>query len=354
MQKAQPFFSVVMPVYGVEAYLQNAIDDLRAQTCADWELIAVDDKSPDGCAAILAQAAAQDVRIRVLTAPQNVGAGAARDLGMQQAAGRYIWFADPDDRFCHTLLEQVAASLAEHPAEAVMFGADEVYFEDDSEVARRRIVPQAAVCDIAEQVRERVLSWEKQTLYGYTWNKVYSLESIRARSIRYEQAALCEDLFFNVAFFEQAQSVNVLDVSLYEYGKRSGGNLTGRFVPEYYALHRRRIAELYAQQCAWGRDSAQVRGLLGGLYGRYIFSALSRNCDVRAGMTGKQRTAWCREVFADDLYQTLLPAAQADSAVLRVCLWCLRRRSPLLWRAMGRAVYLAQSGTFIQKIKNKR
>lgn len=351
---AQPFFSVVMPVYGVEAYLQAAIDDLRAQTFADWELIAVDDQSPDGCAVILERAAAQDARIHAIAAPENMGAGAARHLGMQQATGRYIWFADPDDRFCHTLLEQVAASLSEHPAEVVMFGADEVYFEDDREVARRRVVPEACVCDNPGQVRERVLSWEKQTLYGYTWNKVYALDAIRVRGVCYEQAALCEDLFFNVAFFNGAQSANVLDAALYEYGKRSGGNLTGRFVPEYYALHRRRIAELYAQQCAWGQDSPEVRGLLGGLFGRYIFSALSRNCDARAGMTGKQRTAWCREVFADDLYQTLLPAAQADSAVLRVCLWCLRRRSPLLWRAMGRIVHWTQNSALLKNIKNKR
>lgn len=354
MQETRPFFSVVMPVYGVEAYLQDAIDDLCAQTCPDWELIAVDDQSPDGCAAILERAAAKDGRIRVIAAPENIGAGAARDLGMRQASGHYIWFADPDDRFDTSLLACVKASLEQSPAEAVMFGADEVYFENGREVSRFRVVPEAAVCGSADQVRERVLAWEKQTLYGYTWNKVYSLDAIRARGVVYEQAALCEDLFFNVAFFEQAQSVNVLDAALYAYGKRSGGNLTGRFVPEYYALHRRRIAELYAQQCRWGQDSAQVRGLLGSLYGRYIFSALSRNCDPRSGMTGKQRTAWCREVFADALYQTLLPVAKADSTVLSVCLWCLRRQWPLLWRAMGRAVYVAQNSQSLQRIKNKR
>jgi glycosyltransferase involved in cell wall biosynthesis len=302
----------------------------------------------------LAQAAAEDIRIRVVTAPENRGAGAARALGMEQATGRYIWFADPDDRYDPTLLDRVAQSLERSPAEVVMFGAVEEYYTDGALTDTRTIVPEACVCDTAEQVRERVLSWEKQTLYGYTWNKVYSLEAIRARGVRYEQAALCEDLFFNVDFFAQAQTANVLDAALYRYGKRSGGNLTGRFVPEYYALHRRRIEELYAQQCAWGRDSAEVRALLGGLYGRYIFSALSRNCDPRAAMTGRQRAAWCREVFGDTLYRTLLPAAQADSAVLRVCLWCLRRRVPLLWRAMGRAVYMAQSSALLQKIKNKR
>ena len=81
----RPFFSIIMPCYGVAAYLPDAIACVRAQTCADWELICVDDASPDNVARIVEAAAAQDARIRLVRHKENQGLSGARNTGIAAA-----------------------------------------------------------------------------------------------------------------------------------------------------------------------------------------------------------------------------------------------------------------------------
>jgi CDP-glycerol glycerophosphotransferase len=114
-----PLISVVIPVHGIEAYLDRCLDsvlgpaDLAA--CGDgtqtWlEVIAVDDASPDRCGAILA--ARDDPRLRVLTTSVAGGPGPARDLGAKEATGEYVWFVDGDDELAEGALAAVAEALA--------------------------------------------------------------------------------------------------------------------------------------------------------------------------------------------------------------------------------------------------
>jgi CDP-glycerol glycerophosphotransferase len=114
-----PLISVVIPVHGVEAYLDRCLDsvlgpaDLAASgggAETSLEVIAVDDASPDRCGAILA--ARDDPRLRVLTTPAAGGPGPARDLGAKEATGEYVWFVDGDDELADGALAAVAEALA--------------------------------------------------------------------------------------------------------------------------------------------------------------------------------------------------------------------------------------------------
>ncbi|MFF0226344.1 glycosyltransferase family 2 protein, partial [Streptomyces sp. NPDC004629] len=70
-----PRFSVIVPVFKVQGYLRECLDSLLGQSYTDFEVIAVDDCSPDGCGAILDEYAARDPRVTVLHLPENVGLG---------------------------------------------------------------------------------------------------------------------------------------------------------------------------------------------------------------------------------------------------------------------------------------
>jgi hypothetical protein len=96
-QSGSPVVSVVMPVHNGERFLAAAIDSILAQTFTDFELIAVDDGSVDGSAAILESYAARDARVRVARHASNQGAAAARNHGCRLARGRYIAVMDADD-----------------------------------------------------------------------------------------------------------------------------------------------------------------------------------------------------------------------------------------------------------------
>ena len=91
-----PAVSIIVPIYKVEAFLGECIDSVLAQSFSDYELLLVDDGSPDRCGEICDEYAAKDSRIKVLQKP-NGGLSSARNSGMERAKGKWIIFIDSDD-----------------------------------------------------------------------------------------------------------------------------------------------------------------------------------------------------------------------------------------------------------------
>lgn len=88
--------SVIMPVYNAGVYLKPALESLLEQTLKEIEIIAVDDGSTDGSGQLLAEYAARDKRLKVISLKRS-GAAAARNRGIEAACGKWLWFADADD-----------------------------------------------------------------------------------------------------------------------------------------------------------------------------------------------------------------------------------------------------------------
>ena len=105
-----PRVSVVVPIYRVEAYLEECLASLRAQTFTDLEVVMVDDGSPDGSAAIAARVAEEDARFTLLR-QENAGLGAARNAGVAAAGGELLMFVDSDDRLPPEAIAHLVRSL---------------------------------------------------------------------------------------------------------------------------------------------------------------------------------------------------------------------------------------------------
>ena len=120
-----PLISVVIPVHGVEDYLDRCLDSVLADSAASVEVIAVDDASPDGCGAILA--ARQDPRLRVLTTTTAAGPGPARDLGAKEATGEYVWFVDGDDEVADGALAAVTGALTRLRPDVLVIDFENLY-----------------------------------------------------------------------------------------------------------------------------------------------------------------------------------------------------------------------------------
>lgn len=133
--------SIITPFLNAEAYLAEAIDSVRAQTETDWELLLIDDGSTDGSAAIAADAARADPRIRLLPTPGNAprGAAAARNAGIAAARGTFVAFLDADDVFEPHMLATTLAAATAHPSAAMIFGPTLWWHPDGS--ARDQLEP---------------------------------------------------------------------------------------------------------------------------------------------------------------------------------------------------------------------
>lgn len=340
----QPFFSVVMPIYGVEPYLRKAIQSVLDQTFQDFEIILVNDCSPDNSAAICEEFCERYDNIHAFYHESNRGLSAARNTGFSQVHGKYVWFMDSDDYVEADLFEKVYESLKKSPAEVVVFGCVEDYYDKNGQQTKSVVMsPREAYCRTPQEVRSHILELETGTFYGYAWNKFYSTEHIRRHQLSYENVVLIEDIKFNVAFFDDVTAMNVLAITPYHYAKRGTTSLTAKFVPEYYAVHRERVRLLYEQQTRWETINSDAKSVLATIFVRYIFSALSRNCDPRAHMNHTDRKAFLRQVFEDTLFEDLIDDARPQGASLKLMTTVLKKRYTCGGLFLGRLIYLVQT-----------
>ncbi|MFF1696749.1 CDP-glycerol glycerophosphotransferase family protein [Streptomyces sp. NPDC058257] len=108
-----PRFSVIVPVYKVQAYLHACLGSVLGQSFTDLELIVVDDCSPDACGALIDECAAGDTRVRAVHLKENVGLGRARNAGMEHATGDYLIFLDSDDTLTPDSLHAISDRIKE-------------------------------------------------------------------------------------------------------------------------------------------------------------------------------------------------------------------------------------------------
>lgn len=115
-------FSLIVPVYKVERFLERCVESVLGQTFADFELILVDDGSPDRCGEMCDRYAAKDDRIAAIH-QENSGVSAARNRGIAAASGEYVAFVDADDLVSLDFLQCADACLRSYPnADIVQFG----------------------------------------------------------------------------------------------------------------------------------------------------------------------------------------------------------------------------------------
>lgn len=129
-------FSIIIPVYNVEAYLPECIDSVLSQSYKNYELILVDDGSSDGCPQICDDYATKDIRIKVIH-KQNGGASDARNFGIDAASGEFILFIDSDDYWStpDVLFKINEILKSNKDAHIVQFGQEKFYSKDNNLVA---------------------------------------------------------------------------------------------------------------------------------------------------------------------------------------------------------------------------
>lgn len=337
-----PVVSILMPCYGVARYLPDAIRAIQNQSFTDWELLCIDDASPDDVASIVRSASASDSRIRLVRHDVNQGLSAARNTGLRCARGTYVWFPDPDDMYEANLLELAVGALEHDGSDVAVFGCSERFAGmDKAAVEDHDVLPPVSGRLEGDSLHKAVIALEEATLYGYAWNKVYRRSCLEG--LYFERIPLIEDIDFNVRVFNAIRACSVIDLPLYFYMKRTGSNLTNKFVPEYYGVHRRRIEMLYEQQRDWGCLDDSVRVRLGCRYVRYILSSLERNCDTRAGMSHGDRLRWCHSLFVDPLFCELVPVAGArGSGTAGLAARVVSMRSAPLLLVLGRFIHIVR------------
>lgn len=218
-----PFFSLVIPVYKVERFLPDALASVREQTFTDYEVLCVDDGSPDGSGALLDEATRNDGRLRVIH-QRNAGVSAARNHALDRVRGSYVLFLDPDDAICPTWFAAFAKVIHAHHSDLVQF--DYRYIEE-AEDWRAVSVPalEENRCHVAADALSCGELWGERFISGgYCWNKAWRREVLRGKRFPVG-VPFFEDRHFLWAAFSGISSLVIADYPGYFYRKREGSAL---------------------------------------------------------------------------------------------------------------------------------
>lgn len=216
--------SVIIPIYNSEQYLADCIDSVLQQSIQpDYELLLVDNGSSDNSPAICAHYVCLHSHVRLLHT-ETRGVSAARNYGLEQAAGDYILFMDSDDLW-HRDLFKTILPLLENGTDMILFGRELLYTEDDR--CDRPIPLQTLQEESATAYLERIHG-EGRSLSPYVWNKVYRRNFLVANQLHFQLIDTAEDFQFNMECITAADRVAEYDAQLYYYRIRSGSLSRGR------------------------------------------------------------------------------------------------------------------------------
>lgn len=213
-----PKYSFIVPVYNCGTYLVPCVESLLSQTFQDFEILLIDDGTPDDGGAICEELAEKYACIRVFH-KENGGAASARNYGIDRAKGDYLLFIDGDDTIEPDTLMRVEAANAQEDQDLVIFGMSFDYYE-------KRNVPKRA-----EHLSVKYPGYYSKIYYlenfealfddnalSSSCNKVFSARILRENSLYARtEMTLYEDLEFVLRYFEHVDKFCCMDVPLYHY-----------------------------------------------------------------------------------------------------------------------------------------
>ena len=312
--------SVIMPVWNTASWLEESLRSVLEQDFADLELICVDDGSTDDSLAILKRAAEHDARVRLLRIPHG-GQSAARNAGLAEAAGDWVYFMDSDDRLAKGAFATMLRLARERDADVLLFDGD-TFFDTQAEAEAHAGLRDAYRRDVSlretvpgSELFARLMAMDRYTVSPCLMVTRRSL--LADPELRFREGILYEDNLFTTRLLFKAERASHENAPLFQRRVRAGSTMTrvrdfrdfyGNFVcyADLLAFAARRDADDEAQKALLRfldrlRDDAVRYGRMIGaeavdagmdgdrpLY-RHLYQAAFRPLLTGSAMTGAER-----------------------------------------------------------------
>lgn len=246
-----PAVSVIVPVYKAEKYLADCIDSILSQVYEDFELILVDDGSPDGCGKICDDYAKQDSRITVIH-KQNGGVSSARNAGIKEAKGKYICFVDSDDRLLPEFLKECIKTLESFKTNIAVCAYSQEIHGLNKDIAYSK--EPTVLLDRDKSIMELL----EKVLIAAPWGKLYRADIIKENNITFPLELSCgEDLIFNFRYCDFAKEIAMINKPLYFYNTENEASLMNVYREDLISLKKTIIKELTFYIEKWNVDKQQ-------------------------------------------------------------------------------------------------
>lgn len=302
--------SIIIPIYNVKKYIEHGLHQILNQTYQDFEIILIDDGSTDDSLTECKKWEKTDKRIRVLH-QKNQGAGGARNLGIDNSQGKYIYFFDIDDEISPSLLEYNVGIMEKSDYEIICFGYKniETCFKSETTVT----FPQTIVQNNYE-LRDIFVDEFLLKVNGFPWNKFYRKDFLDKYNLRYESQRIQQDEVFNLLCYQRVERLYLSPEVLYYYYIYEKGNTRSRFIPDRFDVYKSVIGHFETIKRFWGiKDSRFDDYILKRFYNSVLqctlFNLLHKDCK----WSNAEKKCELKRIMNDNL--TIASFAYADNHI---------------------------------------
>ncbi len=226
----QPFFSIIIPVFNVEKHLAKCLDSILSQEFKDYELILIDDGSTDSSAAILDHYKQEHAALKIIH-QENKGQGEARNLGIKEAQGRFLWFIDSDDWITKDALTFLYDQIndSKESIDGMFFTCNVLEVETDNTSVRT----EHHYSGLSEAVEEGDYDSDKllsmlfsNDIVPLCCTKIFSRAVFLSTGFHFEKGIFFEDIPFNVSLIAGCKRIRIVKKDLYVYNQRLGSTMS--------------------------------------------------------------------------------------------------------------------------------
>lgn len=231
---SEPLISVIVAVYKKELYVEECIKSILNQSFKDFEIICVDDHSPDGCGEILKRLASEDSRIYIITNEINQGAGISRNIGLRKAWGKYVLFLDADDFYENGFLENAYRYCEARQLDILIY--DYYTYDNCSKEKIERHMPlvfQQMLGSNKTFSDEEKHQFSFQICTASSWIKMYNRKFIIDNHITFQDLSSANDMLFNQLAGVCAKRIGYANCCWVNYRFRTSNQITSVMATEH-------------------------------------------------------------------------------------------------------------------------
>lgn len=296
--------SVIVPIFNSETYLFQTLTSLKVQTYTNFEALLIDDGSTDSSGHIAEQFSEGDNRFKVIHT-NNGGVSRARNIGLTNARGDWIYCLDSDDIMEADMLEM----LMRYSEQSDMVVSSVFYERVQQHETQTVQIRQASLrgkAQLAAFLADMSIT-EKDLFLNYLWNRIMRREIIVANNLWFnESISLGEDFLFLCDYVSYCQSVTLLDKPLYHYYMRGTGlSLAGRF-NSMEAQRRKIMRERFRAFLEQFGVFAEAYDLFATIEGRHTFIGMKKMRAAGCHLTKEEKAAYIDSFWSQESIEFLL------------------------------------------------
>ncbi len=336
-------FTIIIPVYNCEEFINKCVISIINQKREDVELILIDDGSADKSPIICENLAKKYENIIVIK-KTNTGVSDSRNLGISIANGKYVLFADADDYFEENYFTEIDNIISKYEGiELINFGFYSEVCKESETLSSDLIRYEDKYYNSRDEIKQDFIDlWDSSMLYN-VWNKVYIKKIIEKNNIKFPNIYFGEDVEFNKEYLQNIHNFYNSEKAFYHYVRERKGSVTKSFKEDINNYFEKwKISKESYYEFSSRRYIERVLGCIENIYcGKSSFF---------------ERYRWIKMIINDDLTRQTIKCVYPTSVKIKIMLIPLKYKLILSSMMMGRMINIIKKKypAFFNRLKNNR